>query len=95
MPGLPTEAWFGLAPDWVCEILSPGTARFDRSQKMPLYASWGVGHAWLVDPDLELLEAYENADGRWTLAGTYSESATVRIAPFDAVELELALLWSH
>ena len=30
MPALPDEAYFALAPDWVCEVLSPGTARIDR-----------------------------------------------------------------
>jgi len=38
MPTLPDAAWFELAPDWVCEALSPGTMRFDRIQKMPIYS---------------------------------------------------------
>jgi len=36
MPALPEAAWFELAPDWVCEILSPGTARTDRVIEMPI-----------------------------------------------------------
>jgi Uma2 family endonuclease len=44
MPRLPDTAWFELAPDWVCEVLSPGTARKDRVLKMPLYARYGVQH---------------------------------------------------
>src|SRR5262249_42209165 len=42
MPSLPDIAWFELALDWVCEVLSPGTARLDRVQKMPIYAQAGV-----------------------------------------------------
>jgi hypothetical protein len=30
LPALPREAFFTLAPDWVCEVLSPATARLDR-----------------------------------------------------------------
>jgi Uma2 family endonuclease len=40
-------AYFESAPDWVCEILSPGNAARDRSKKMPLYAKARVPHAWL------------------------------------------------
>lgn len=56
LPALPETAWFELAPDWLCEILSPATARLDRVEKLPIYASHGVGHVWLVDPDLRTLE---------------------------------------
>ena len=52
MPTMPETAWFGIAPDWVCEILSPSTAREDRVVKMPIYVRAGVSHLWLVDPDL-------------------------------------------
>jgi len=94
MPRLPETAWFELAPDWVCEILSPGTARVDRAEKLPIYAGLQVAHAWLVDPDLQLLEAYQNAGGRWLLLGAWQEDARAAIPPFDAIELELALLWA-
>src|ERR1700690_1278142 len=50
MPELPDAPAFELAPDWVCEVLSPSTAATDRAQKMPIYAREGVGHAWLVGP---------------------------------------------
>ncbi len=63
MPTLPDTAWFGLPPDWLADILSPATARFDRADKLPLYARWGVAHVWLVDPDLRTLEACANEEG--------------------------------
>ncbi len=94
LPRLPDTAWFEQALDWVCEILSPATARVDRAEKLPLYAGLGVGHAWLVDPDLRLLEAYENQGGRWLLLGSFQDAASVAIPPFEAVSLELALLWA-
>lgn len=54
---LPESAAFELIPDWICEILSPATARTDRALKMPLYVELGLTHLWLVDPDLRTLEA--------------------------------------
>lgn len=93
MPNLPTTAWFEQAPDWVCEVLSPSTARVDRVEKLPLYAAAGVGHAWLIDPDLRILEVFENRDGHWLLLAAYDNDNRVRAVPFDAVEIALAGLW--
>jgi Uma2 family endonuclease len=94
MPSLPNTAWFELAPDWVCEILSPSTARIDRVEKLPIYANAGVNHAWLIDPDLRTLEAYENQNGKWLLLAAFENDDRVRIPPFDAIEIELAVLWA-
>jgi Uma2 family endonuclease len=93
MPVLPETAWFDLAPDWVCEVLSPSTARLDRIQKMPIYQAAGVTHLWLVDPDLRTLEAYESTQGRWSLISSYADQAKVRVPPFDAIEIDLGTLW--
>lgn len=93
MPTLPETAWFEITPDWVCEILSPATARLDRADKMPIYAEFGVTHLWLIDPDLRTLEAYELRAGRWVLLGTVDNDKTVSIPPFSAIEFSLASLW--
>ena len=93
MPELPDTAYFGLAPDWVCEILSASTEAVDRADKMPIYASAGVGHVWLLDPILETLEVYRLDAGQWTLLRTMKGSCKARVEPFDAVEIDLAPLW--
>ncbi len=95
MPRLPDTAWFELAPDWLCEILSPSTARVDRVEKLPIYARWGVRHVWLVDPDLRTLEAFENLDGRWVLAVPLKDDDPVSLAPFDAISFVLSVLWAE
>lgn len=69
LPTLPETAWLGVAPDWVCEVLSPATAQTDRSIKLPLYAGQGVGHCWLVDPLLRTLEACSLRGGQLAAAG--------------------------
>ncbi len=93
LPQLPDVAWLDLAPDWVCEILSPSTMRLDRSEKMPIYAACGVSHLWLVDPSAQTLEAYALSGGQWMLLGTFAGEAVVQVPPFHAIELELAGLW--
>jgi len=93
MPELPQTAWFELSPDWVCEILSPATARTDRVIKMPLYAREGVQHLWLVDPDLKTLEVYQLKESHWTLLDSLKDDDPVRQPPFDAIEFSLGSLW--
>ena len=43
MPTIPNVAHFTLAPDWLCEVLSPSTKAIDRRKKLPIYAREGVG----------------------------------------------------
>jgi Uma2 family endonuclease len=85
--------WIDLAPDWVCEVLSPSTRRLDLGPKRDIYARAGVGHIWLVDPEALTLEAFELREGRWSLLATVTDTAAVRLAPFDAVEFPLSALW--
>jgi len=87
------EPYFTLAPDWVCEVLSPRTAKYDRTDKLGIYAREEVHWAWLVDPLQRTLEALRHEGGRWTLLGPWRDEARVRAEPFDAIELELAVLW--
>lgn len=95
MPTLPETAYFELAPDWVGEILSPSTEAIDRVEKMPIYARENVRFCWLIDPILKTLEVFRlNSERRWTVADVYRDAARVRAEPFDAIELDLALLWS-
>ncbi len=93
LPSLPETAWFELAPDWICEVLSPSTARIDRVEKLPLYANAGVGHIWLIDPNIRTLEVYENQNGKWLLLNAFENGEHVRAVPFDAIEIELSVLW--
>jgi Uma2 family endonuclease len=93
MPRLPDEAWFPVAPDWVCEVLSPSTATIDSTKKLRIYARQGVGHAWLVDPIAQTLEVLRLEAGSWVIAATYAGAEVVRAEPFDLLELELQLLW--
>jgi Uma2 family endonuclease len=82
-----------VAPDWVCEVISPSTARLDRSKKLAIYAHEGVRHAWIVDPLAQTLEVLRLEDGRWVIIAAHAGDAVVRAEPFEELELELRALW--
>lgn len=89
-------AYFTIRPDWVCEVLSPSTERIDRGAKVRLYAAAGVGQAWLINPlqhTLEVLRLSSETPGQWTSLAVFKDEDRVRAPPFDAIELELAVLW--
>jgi Uma2 family endonuclease len=82
-----------IAPDWVCEVLSPSTAARDKVQKRNLYAEHGIGHYWIGDVDARSWEAFALENGRWLLAGSVDEVAVAAIPPFEAIELEVGRLF--
>ncbi len=92
MPEVPDAAAFELAPDWVAEILSPSTEAIDRADKLPIYARERVQHVWLLDPRLRTLEAFVLRAARYELIGTWRGDTTLRVPPFEALELELGTL---
>ena len=94
MPSLPDAAWFEMAPDWVCEVLSPATRRIDLTDKRDIYGEAGVAHLWLVDPIARTLEAFELRDAAWVLLAALKDDEEVRLAPFDAVGFALGALWA-
>ncbi|MDI7266584.1 MAG: Uma2 family endonuclease [Myxococcota bacterium] len=93
MPVIPDVAFLELAPDWICEVLSPFTARLDRVRKLPIYGRAGVSHAWLVDPAARTLEVLRLQGGQWLLVATFGDDDKIRAEPFDAAEIPLATLW--
>jgi len=95
LPRLPDEAFFPLAPDWVCEVISPSTAAMDRVKKLTIYARESVAHVWLIDPLARILEVLRLESQRWLIAGTWSDHDVVRAEPFAAIELDLTLLWDE
>ncbi|GLI33526.1 Uma2 family endonuclease [Desulforhabdus amnigena] len=85
--------WISVPPDWVCEVLSPGTVRTDRTRKMPIYARHGVSHLWLMDPEAEMIEVFRLESGRWALLGVFAENDRMKAEPFEEIELALNDLW--
>lgn len=84
-----------VAPDWVCEVLSPSTESIDRSDKVPIYARERVAHVWLVDPLTKTLEVLRLDGETYRVIRAWRDEAVVRAEPFDAIELDLAILWAR
>jgi Uma2 family endonuclease len=95
LPALPERAYFIEVPDWICEVLSPSTAAMDRAKKLAIYARERVAHVWLVDPIACTLEILRFEAGRWTIVSIFTQRDTPRAEPFEAIELDLALVFNE
>jgi Uma2 family endonuclease len=96
LPELPDAPWIDIVPDWLCEVASPSTARHDSIVKSAIYLDAGVRWLWLVTPLTETIEVFEKSpdQARWTLVTTAVGPEPRRLAPFEALTLDVARLWS-
>ena len=93
MQVVPDVKFFELAPDWICEVLSPTTRGLDLGRKREIYAKEGVSYLWLVDPDEQSLEAFELRDSEWSMIDRLCQDAQVSLPPFEAISFNLGDLW--
>jgi Uma2 family endonuclease len=60
---------------------------------LPIYARYGVAYAWLLDPRTKTVEAFAlNQDQRRSV-GRFTGDTAACIPPFDAVSIDIAVLW--
>ena len=93
MPEFPDVVYFDVAPDWVCEVVSPSSSRIDRLRKLPRYARYEIGYAWMVDPATKGLEVYRRHEDHFILLETHEGSTLGRAEPFEACDINLGALW--
>jgi Uma2 family endonuclease len=94
MPTVPADKWFELAPDFVCEALSPSTARIDRGRKREIYGAAKVGHVWFIDPihlTLEVLALQKR--GGYNVVASAGATDRGRFPPFEDLEIDLSVLF--
>ena len=87
------KAYFEVAPDWVCEVLSPSTERYDKGAKRQIYALYGVEHLWLLDPRIRTMETFTRQEKNWLLTGTFADQDEVCAPPFIELKFSLGVLW--
>ncbi len=93
LPCPPETNWTPVVPDWICEILSPGSIRIDRIKKMNIYSRHAVPNVWIIDPIAETLEVFRLENGRWSLVLTAAGNDAVRAEPFHEIQIDLKNLW--
>ncbi len=81
-----------LAPDWVCEIVSPGHERKDTLTLFLLLQRHRVPFYWLIWPEDRTLVAYGLDGDHYRVIATLSEPARVRVPPFEEIEIDLAYI---
>lgn len=87
VPERPRGRPIRVRPDWVCEILSPSTARRDVGPKLVTYHRAGVGHYWVVDPQYETMTVYRATADGFVVHATASRADRGRFPPFADIEL--------
>lgn len=73
------------APDWIIEIVSPGSRRTDYFTKLFKYRTSGVREYWIVDPDKNRITVYtfESED---TAEYTFTDS--VKTGIYEDLEID-------
>jgi Uma2 family endonuclease len=84
-PAVADKAYFDIAPDWICELLSPSTERYDKGDKRRICATYGVPHLWHLDPPARTLEVFLLQEQSWLLTHTFVDQDEVSAPPFDAI----------
>lgn len=85
----PTGRPIAARPDWVCEILSPSSAKTDRVEKLQTYFAAGVPHYWLVDPIEGSLEIFRRTELAYALVQSAHRGQRLKPEPFDALEFSV------
>jgi Uma2 family endonuclease len=80
------------APDWIIEVLSPGTASHDQLLKRDLYERHGVAEYWLVHPGDRLVTVYRLLDGAYGKPHVQEFAGSLCPTIPDGVQVDLDLL---
>lgn len=82
------------APDLIVEILSPGTARYDRHTKLMLYAHHNVAEYWIIDIEGEAVEVYVLDNQTYRVAGIFLKGDVINVGQFSAAQIAINDIFS-
>lgn len=71
-------------PDWVAEVISPGSRTVDEVDKLADYAKAGVPEYWLVDLEAGTIRVNVLAGESYRLAATCEAGQTARAETIDS-----------
>ena len=89
VPERPSGSPLRIAPDWVCEVLSPSTTARDLGTKLQAYHRAHVGHYWVAHPIEHLLHVYRWHETGYLLVLSATPGDVVRVEPFDVIDLDI------
>ena len=93
MPAFPDVPWTELAPDWACEVLSPGTRALRSHRQAPALRRRRRRPPLARRSRRPHLEAFALQNGRWVLLAALKDDEAVSLAPFEAISFPLSTLW--
>jgi Uma2 family endonuclease len=80
-------------PDWICEILSPSTARRDLGEKRAAYAAAGVEFLWFINLEHRTLTALRLGEQGYVLVQAVGPEPAARVPPFEHADLDVGLFF--
>jgi Uma2 family endonuclease len=78
------------APDFVVEVLSPRTAKYDRGAKRDIYGRTGVQELWIVDPELKAIQVFRFQESADAPVATYGLKQKLRSPLFPGLIVPVA-----
>jgi Uma2 family endonuclease len=76
------------APDWLAEVLSPSTARYDERVKLPVYERAGVREVWLIHPINRTVAIYRLEAGQYGPATVLDLKGQTQLTSVPAVTID-------
>ncbi len=94
LPDLPDDWPCDVRPEWVCEVLSPTNAWYDRGTKARLYAEAGIPWYWIVDPAERMVDVLQLDGDRWQVFGCFADPDRLALPPFEGAEIAVDELFA-
>jgi len=88
------ESLITLVPDFVAEVLTPGTEEVDRGPKREAYGLMGVGWLWILDPDAGMVETFTNERGTMVAGPTLGAGDILSAPPFEELTSRVDALFA-
>lgn len=83
------------APDLVVEVLSPGTAQYDRLIKFNLYRRAGVREYWIVDPDTKMVQVFRLEDGLYNAPDVFTAGSMAPVGIWEDFSIDLSQVFTE
>jgi len=82
------------APDFVIEVISPSTAKYDRVYKLRKYEKAGVREYWIIDPETESAQVFILENGRYVFS-VYAKPEKAPVSVLEGCEIDLQTVFAE